>query len=672
MQIDTNIQNNLTSDEKEIFSIIRKVIEKYTPSTNAFAVGGWTRDKLIGTPSDDIDIMLDNISGEDFAKLITKYLNIKDPHIIRENPEKSKHITTAKAYIPLSSGNIQEIDFAQARTETYSEDSRIPDIKPATPQEDAQRRDLTINSMFYHINNNQIVDYTGKGLKDIVTDTIRTPTDPLKTFSDDPLRIFRVIRFAAKYNGNIDSETYQAMQDSSLRNEIKQKISKERIGIEITKMLKNPNPEIAMKLLKDTGLWQDIITEALKGTKYETKMSPLEMEQQNVHHKLNLWDHTMQVVKNVLDKYKESEPEKRIVMILGALMHDIGKLYIDIQKPSKSVPGSLSYIGHEKESREIAEHILKYLKMEPYIQQVGGLARHHMRPHTFTEQDASGLRAMRRFIRQMGEKSLNWLDVFNLAVADAYAKDVIPDPERIQAYQELENQLQEALISLKPIEETIIPPILDGNEVMEILNVKPGPWMKDMMEFVKELKDENPDITKDEAAEKLREKYQNMSQENIRETQAKKKEKEMDSVCPNSLLKKRTEQMNNAFKNKKYYEAATLIKELKEDYGNDDRITRLAAITMFKLLLKNEKYRDNNFLDYIFHKAEANFFDTILCPYAVGILLLIETATEDDIVKEVGTRMAKMSPGTLRTVLDMLPKDIDRPNLKKEFEKMLK
>ena len=149
--IDTNIQSSFTSDEKDLFDTINSVIEQESPSTNAFVAGGWVRDKLLGKSSNDIDIMVDNMTGEQFANLVTTQLGVKGPHVIQENPEKSKHITTAKAFIPLPSGNVQEVDFAQARQEVYRGNSRIPDIQPATPQEDASRRDLTINSIFYHI-----------------------------------------------------------------------------------------------------------------------------------------------------------------------------------------------------------------------------------------------------------------------------------------------------------------------------------------------------------------------------------------------------------------------------------------------------------------------------------------------------------------------------------------
>jgi tRNA nucleotidyltransferase (CCA-adding enzyme) len=666
MRLDTNIAKNLTQDEKEIFSIINEVIARYTPSTQAFAVGGWTRDKLIGVPSDDIDIMLSNISGEDFAKLVTKHMDIKDAHSIKSNPEKSKNISTAKAYVPLSSGKIQEVDFAQARSEVYREDSRIPDIKPATPQEDATRRDLTINAVFYNIKENKIEDFTGNGIKDLLTNTIRTPADPIKTFMDDPLRIFRVIRFSAKYDGQIDPETYQAMMNPALRNEIKQKISKERIGTEFIKMLKNPNPQVAIQLLKDTKLLEDIIAEAVKGTPYEGKLAEFGMNQENPNHKLTLWGHTMEVVNGILEKYQEAEPEKRVAMILSALMHDVGKLYREIWAESKSHPGHRSYHGHEDESSKITELVLKYLKIEPYIQQVTTLAQQHMRPHQMVRNEG-GARALRKFIRQCGEMSLNWLDVFNLAVADAYAKDTIRDPNTVKEYQILEQRLQEALVSLSPIpNKPELKPILNGNEIMTILNVKPGAHMKEMMEFVKELRDDNPNITKEEAAQKLKDKYQN---KDIK--QASKNGIATSSTCPKQLLTTKIEEINSLFKEQKYYEILTIINQLKQNYGNDDNIVRLLAITVFKLLIKGEKYRYNELLQYILDKAELNFFDHILCSYVVGLLLLLETETKDEVVKEIAQRMAKMSPGTMRNVIDLLPKDIFRPNLKQDIEGML-
>ncbi len=677
MEINTNIQ--LTPSEKEIFSILNNVVEKKSPNTTLRAVGGWVRDKLINTPSNDIDIMVDNMSGEEFAHLVTDYLGSKDPHIIKENPSKSKHVETAKAYIPLSNGSTQEIDFARARKEVYTDDSRIPKIEPATPQEDAMRRDLTINSMFYNLSTNKIEDLTGKGLSDMVTNTIRTPLNPLKTFSDDPLRIWRVIRFTAKYNGKIDPETLNAMKDPSLRNQIKQKISKERIGQEFTKILKNPNPQIAINLLKDTGLLQDIISDALMGTKYEGKMKELDMVQNNPWHELTVWGHTMQVVKHILEKYAETEDETKITIILAALMHDLGKLFVDIQAESISHPGSTSYHGHEKESKEITEHILSYLKMEPFIKQVSGLVRYHMQPHQLNEDN--NINSIRRFIRRMGEASLNWLDVFNISAADAISKSETIDTEVVQKYKDFENRLQEAFLSLKPIKNKI-QPILNGNEIMQILNIKPGTWMSEITEFVKEMKDKNPDITKEEAKELLISKYppnppdtppsEPLIMNQSSNIHAKSTgEKNENIFCSQHLFNNKKDKLNELLKENNHYEIFSIIRDLKKEFPNDEKIIRLIAHFMFELLLKNQEFRNIDILQHLFKKAEDNFFDTVLCSYVFGMLILLQNDTKKGIIEEIGERMIKMAPGFIRIILKKLPKEVYHSDIKKKFEKMI-
>ena len=335
MKVDTNIEKTFSAEVKELFSILEKVAREKSPQTEVFAVGGFIRNSLLGIPSDDIDIMT-STSGKDFAYLVAGDIGSKDPHVIKENPEKSKFLETIKSNLKLPSGKEIEVDFAQARSEVYSDGSRIPVVKPATPEEDAMRRDFTVNTLMYRIypRPQQIEDFTGRGIKDLISNIIRTPLDPLKTFKDDPLRIFRCIRFSSQLNFNIDPETYKAMSDPSLREEIKQKVSKERIGQEFLKMLKNPNSQKAIETLKETGLLQDIILEAIKGTEYEGKLSELDMNQENPNHKLNLWSHTMEVVKNILEKYKDADSEKKIAMTLAALMHDLGKTY-------KNVPATI-------------------------------------------------------------------------------------------------------------------------------------------------------------------------------------------------------------------------------------------------------------------------------------------------------------------------------------------
>ena len=638
MKINLNIQFN--SDEQEVMAIIRDVIKRYTPSTKAFLVGGIIRDKLIGIESNDIDVMLSNISGEDFARLVTKHMGIQDAHTIKSNPDKSKFITTSKAYIPLSSGKEQEIDFAQARMDVYDGKSRIPVLKPATPEEDASRRDLTVNSIFYDILSEKIVDFTGMGISDLQNDIARTPENPLKTFMDDPLRVFRTIRFSAKYNLKIDPKTYTAMLDPRIRDEIKNKVSKERVGQEITKTLSNPNAEYAITLLKSTGLLEDMLFESLKGTEYEGKIHPkLDMDQNSSYHMLNLWEHTMEVVKNVIGKYKDFDSERKIVMVLSALMHDLGKLCLSIHKTTET--GQTSYHGHEVESAKLVPYILKYLKMDPYIKEVSELVGSHMQLH-HRERDGAGLRSLRRFIRQMGEKSLNWLDVFNLTVADAYAKDKSVDEETVRDYQDLEVKLQEALSSIGQLQDPSkkkVDPILDGNEIMQAFgNNKPGVWIKTVMNWLLDLQDQEPNITKDDAGKRMMDNFP----EFVKKTTT-------ASQCSKILIDSTVDKINEVIKEKPI-EAVSLAKDLMDKY-DDDEVVLLCLKTAIKAKKIDSKSLIGSDLVNMGRKiAKKNFLvPEIILNYIVALILSGQEMREED--KAFLLRANKMSPKETRKMI---------------------
>jgi len=403
----------------------------------------------------------------------------------------------------------------------------------------------------------------------------------------------------------------------------------------------------------------------------------------------------MQVVSHILEKYKDADEEKRIALTLAALTHDLGKLFSDIQKKKEGTEkypghekGYTTYVGHEEESAEIVQLILKYLKLDPYVQQVAGMARYHMQPHSLVRDDASGEKALRKFIRRMGELSLNWLDVFNLSVADAYAKGLNVDEAVVKKYKDLEEGLQQALVSLSPQADNKIEPILNGNEIMQILGVSPGPHMKDISEFVKELKDENPLISKEEATQKLKEKFpagsfstepqkrkqkqptQPTQPELSKEERLSKKideiqqeaaiketDKKKTSTCSKQLLCQKSKEIDSLIKADKLYEANSVMKELQEEYGKSEEVTRLIAVNSLKILIKDQSLRDNNILQKLFDYAHDNFFDYILGAYVLGIILLLDTSTKESVIMEVAQRTAKLSPGTLMSVIDLLPRE---------------
>lgn len=230
--------------------------------------GGWVRDKLLGVVSHDIDIAINKMTGLNFALKMEEYLQIPanskiyGPDILRSitkierNPEKSKNLETATT-------NLMglDLDFVNLRKETYTGDSRNPDVEFGTPEEDAIRRDATINAMFYNINTSSIEDLTGRGWDDMQAKLIRTPLEPYQTFMDDPLRMLRLIRFASRLNYTIDSAAEKSMGNEAIKKAFDVKISRERVWIELEKMVKGPDPYMALGLIDRLGLYETIFTD---------------------------------------------------------------------------------------------------------------------------------------------------------------------------------------------------------------------------------------------------------------------------------------------------------------------------------------------------------------------------------------------------------------------------
>ncbi|KAJ9474173.1 CCA tRNA nucleotidyltransferase, mitochondrial [Pseudozyma hubeiensis] len=274
-----------------------------TQPCEARIAGGWVRDKLLARDSDDLDISLSTLTGNAFALYLKHYLSspsfasspLAQSHYFKDegsemgrigkiaaNPEQSKNLETATARVLGLS-----IDFVNLRKETYDPGSRIPKMTFGTPKEDAERRDITINSLLYNVHTRQVEDHTGLGLQDLANGLIRTPLPPLTTFLDDPLRVLRCVRFASRFayelhptiircltgakvagstaDGAESSLAQLASRDDprisahgsagveSGRDQIREalisKVSRERFGIEVDKMIKGPHPLLALFLL---------------------------------------------------------------------------------------------------------------------------------------------------------------------------------------------------------------------------------------------------------------------------------------------------------------------------------------------------------------------------------------------------------------------------------------
>lgn len=251
---------SLTAAEAELFVSLRScVAETPLPGTTVRVAGGWVRDKLLGIDGGDIDIALDNMSGVAFAEALSEWSTSKGRDalavgVVARNPEKSKHLETATTRIGKFS-----VDFVNLRAEEYADaHSRVPtDVAFGSPLDDALRRDLTVNALFYNVNDGTVEDLTGKGVADLARRVARTPLPPLRTLLDDPLRALRSIRFAARFALTLDAPLREAIQAESVRSALLDKVSRERVGREVELMLGAATPARAadaVRLLRDARL----------------------------------------------------------------------------------------------------------------------------------------------------------------------------------------------------------------------------------------------------------------------------------------------------------------------------------------------------------------------------------------------------------------------------------
>ncbi|KAJ7356826.1 hypothetical protein DFH08DRAFT_850219 [Mycena albidolilacea] len=262
-QIPGDLKIELTEVENQLCTLLDECCtdlkETKSIDTSCRIAGGWVRDKLLGMQSNDIDIALTDMMGEDFAGHLSAFAESKDVKtgaiaIFNPNPEQSKHLQTAR--IPIFG---LELDLVNLRSEEYADNSRIPTaIAFGTPLQDALRRDITINALFYNIHTREVEDCTEKGIEDLKSGTIRTPLPPRETFLDDPLRILRSLRFATRFGFEIVPELAEAVKDPVIQDALVNKIKRERVGDEISKMMKGADPTRSIQMIDDLSLYDAI------------------------------------------------------------------------------------------------------------------------------------------------------------------------------------------------------------------------------------------------------------------------------------------------------------------------------------------------------------------------------------------------------------------------------
>lgn len=406
-----------------------------------YLVGGAVRDKLLGqAPDEDIDIVL-----EGNAARLARFLF--EQGISETPPATYPRFGTAMLNVAGC-----RVEFVGARRESYSRTSRKPVTQPGSLLEDTVRRDFTINTLLENIHTGEIRDLTGLARRDIADRVIRTPTDPQATFDDDPLRMMRAVRFAARLGFVIHPETYAAVQKMAPRLEI---VSAERIRDEFVKILMCRGAAAGMEMLRETGLLEQFAPE----------LSAMYGVEQNVHHAYDVWTHTMKTL--------ESTPlEWGIILRTAALLHDIGKV------PARSVDeqGEVHFYGHEKIGAEMARKLMRRLRFSnSQIEQVSFLISMHLRVGEYDNRWSDA--AVRRLMRDAGDR-LD--DLIRLTEVDRKATHPDLKLENLGAFREHLGRVKAEL------EERKIESPLDGREIASLLGIEPGPRVGAVKRYLEE------------------------------------------------------------------------------------------------------------------------------------------------------------------------------------------
>ena len=431
-----------------IFEVISKSAEEL--SFDCYVIGGFVRDFVLDRGAKkDIDIVAIG-SGIELAKRVSKNLP--------NNPKVQIFKTYGTAMIKHEG---VDLEFVGARKESYTEDSRNPTVEDGTLEEDQNRRDFTINAMAISLNLASYGDLLDPfdGMSDLSSKCIKTPLEPAITYSDDPLRMLRAIRFASQLDFTIEARSVKAIKDQSQRIEI---ITNERINVELQKILECKKPSIGFLLLEKTGLLDYIMPEltALKGVD--------EVEGQK--HKDNFY-HTLEVVDNI-SNYTEN-----VWLRWAALLHDIGKA--PTKRFSKKV--GWTFHGHELKGSKMVYHLFKRLKMPlnekmKYVQKLVFLSS---RPIVLAQENITDS-AVRRLVFDAGEFVD---DLMTLCEADITTKNSY----KFKKYHNNFKLVREKIVEVEERDRLrdFQPPIL-GETIMKTFDLGPSREIGIIKEYIKE------------------------------------------------------------------------------------------------------------------------------------------------------------------------------------------
>ena len=454
--------------DKEIFHLIGDVADEM--GVECYVVGGYVRDIFLERPSNDIDVVVVG-SGIAVAEALKRRLG------------KKAHLSVFKNF-----GTAQvkfrdtEVEFVGARKESYSHDSRKPIVENGTLEDDQNRRDFTINAMAICLNSKRFGELVDpfNGIADLEDGIIATPLDPEITFSDDPLRMMRCIRFATQLNFQIEPETFDALSRMADRIKI---VSGERIEVELNKIMMAQHPSIGFEYLQRSGLLQIILPE----------LAALDIveKRDGRAHKNNFY-HTLEVLENVslprpLQKEGSSGAAESPLPLegqggglwlrWGALLHDIGKT-----KSKRWEPGiGWTFHNHNLIGAKQVPNIFRRLKLPmgaemKYVQKLVDL---HMRPQVIADSEVTDS-AVRRLLNDAGD---DIDDLMTLCEADITSKNEV----KKKMFQENFRMVREKLADLKEKDyKRLLQPVIDGNEIMELFHLQPSREVGVLKQYLKD------------------------------------------------------------------------------------------------------------------------------------------------------------------------------------------
>ncbi len=422
---------NQPVSEQDLLQLLERAASEL--GVKAWIVGGYVRDAVLGRPHPNPDVVVEDGDGLELARRFAELAGAPPPVTF-------ERYGTAQVTLP---GHL--VEFVSARAESYAPDSRKPDVRRATLDEDLRRRDFTVNTLLMDLDG-KIHDPLG-GLADIEARVLRTPADPMRTFADDPLRMLRAVRFAAELGFVPAPDLVPAMRRLKTRL-APPVISLERIADELRRMLASERPKLALELLDEAELLEVILPEiaACKGV------------EQSGYHTHDVFGHTLLTVGG-------TPPD--LLLRVAALFHDVGK--------PKTAKGDGTFMGHEEVGAEIARGALERLRFsQKEIEAVVTLVRLHLRPVFYRSEWTDG--AVRRLARDAGPLLHR---LMALARADI-AASAYPEPEKL-------DELQARLDRVRAELPSRLAPLVSGEEIMRIRGIRPSPEVGRIKQKLEEL-----------------------------------------------------------------------------------------------------------------------------------------------------------------------------------------